>query len=148
MLGHTHCWPSSHLAAWALHSIQHVLKAGNRQQLNPSHSQSCVSLLQGNHLGKEGDKATLNVKVCFTKYFQISKPGIISNQHANLKFRICGTGGNVEWFLVSFIFLCTYDMMEKINWKIPFSKWKEIFLKCWKWVFPHHQQLFLGLFPT
>lgn len=95
---------SLHVPALKLQSIQQGMKPG-AQQHKPSHSQPLLPLLQGNHLGKERDKPTLNVKVLFVNYFQISKPGIISNRQATLKFRICGSGegGNVEWFLVTFI---------------------------------------------
>lgn len=80
--------PSIRFPALTLQSIQRRIKPEPVTQ-----TQSFLPLLQGNHLGKERDKAMLNVKVHFAKYFQILKPGIISNRHANLKFRICGKRG-------------------------------------------------------
>lgn len=94
-----------------------------------------ASLLQGNHLGEEGDKAKPKAEVHCKKYFQISKPGIISNRHANLKFRICGTRGRCGMVSGPFYFvLHTYDMMgKKIIEKYPFQSKKETFSECWKY---------------
>lgn len=77
--------PSNPVPALTLQSIQHRIKPESVTQ-----PQSFLPLLWRNHLGKERDKAALNVKVHFVNYFQIPKPGIISNQHTNQKFRICG----------------------------------------------------------
>lgn len=109
--------------------------AGNLRNSTPATTQSLCLYYRATTLGRRETKPCQTQKFIAKKYFQISKPGIISNRHANLKFSICGTGERCGMDFGPFYFMLrTYDTMEKkIIEKYPFQSEKETFSECWKY---------------
>lgn len=123
--------------------------AGNLRNSTPATTQSLCLYYRATTLGRRETKPCQTQKFIAKSIsrFQSLASFQIGMLTSNLAF--VELGRDVEWISVPFI-LCYLHMIQwkkRNNWKIPLSKWKRNILRMLK-VFPHHQQLFPGLFPT